>query len=90
MTKPLKKIDFCKRLMSYNKVDCPSRVLNIMALIGKGWAKLKQVIQGKTFDVAVDVRTDSPTFEKWVGEVLPDKIQRQFFIPEGFSHGCVF
>lgn len=53
-------------------------------------AKMIQAIQGEIFDVAVDIRADSPTFGKWVGEYLSDKNQKQFFIPEGFAHGyCV-
>ena len=53
-------------------------------------AKLVQVIKGKIFDVAVDIRPGSSTFGKWTGAYLSDKNKRQFFIPEGFAHGfCV-
>lgn len=53
-------------------------------------AKLIQVISGKIFDVAVDIRKGSRTFGKWVGEILSDQNKRQLFIPEGFAHGfCV-
>ncbi len=53
-------------------------------------AKLIQVISGEVFDVAVDIRQDSPTFGQWVGAHLSDKNRHQFFIPEGFAHGfCV-
>lgn len=53
-------------------------------------AKLVQVISGKIFDVAVDLRPGSLTFGKWIGTQLSDKNRRQMFIPEGFAHGfCV-
>ncbi|MFU0828722.1 MAG: dTDP-4-dehydrorhamnose 3,5-epimerase [Lachnoclostridium sp.] len=49
--------------------------------------KLVRVIKGKVFDVAVDLRTDSPTYGKWQGIILSDENKRQFYIPEGFAHG---
>lgn len=53
-------------------------------------AKLVQVITGEIFDVAVDIRYNSPTFRKWTGAYLSDQNKRQLFIPEGFAHGfCV-
>lgn len=50
-------------------------------------AKLVQVLMGKVFDVAVDIRKGSPTFGKSFGVILDDELKRQFFIPEGFAHG---
>ena len=50
-------------------------------------AKLIRVIKGKVFDVAVDLRADSPTFGKYHGELLTDENKKQFFVPRGFAHG---
>ena len=49
--------------------------------------KLLQVLQGDIFDVAVDLRTSSPTFGRWHGIVLSGENKRQFYVPPGFAHG---
>ena len=52
-------------------------------------AKLVRVIQGKVWDVAVDLRKGSSSFGKYVAVELTEENKRQFFIPRGFAHGFV-
>lgn len=49
--------------------------------------KFVSCIRGEIFDVAVDLRRNSPTFLKWHGEILSAENQRSLLIPEGFAHG---
>jgi len=53
-------------------------------------AKLVTVLKGEIFDVAVDIRKNSHTYGKWVGEILSADNHKSLYIPEGFAHGfCV-
>lgn len=56
----------------------------------KAQAKLVSVLNGEIFDVAVDIRKNSPTYGKWVAEILSRNNHKSLYIPEGFAHGfCV-
>ena len=52
-----------------------------------GQTKLIRVVEGKIFDVALDIRKDSVTYGKWFGTELDSETKDQFLIPEGFAHG---
>ena len=55
----------------------------------KPQGKLIQVIRGEVFDVAVDLRRESPSFAKWHGIILSHENKRQLWVPPGMAHGYV-
>ena len=72
---------------SYSKQDC-IRGMHFQSYPGQ--AKLIRVAVGKIYDVAVDMRMDSPTYGQWEAVILDDQDRAQLYIPVGFSHGfCV-
>jgi dTDP-4-dehydrorhamnose 3,5-epimerase len=61
------------------------RGLHYQMPIGQG--KLVSVLEGEIYDVAVDIRPDSPTFRRWLGVALSSDNHRQLWVPVGFAHG---
>lgn len=57
--------------------------------IRKPQAKLVRVVEGEVYDVAVDLRKDSPTYGKYVGVTLSGDNHKMFMIPRGFAHGFI-
>ena len=53
----------------------------------KAQGKLVRAVVGEVFDVAVDLRPDSPTLGRWAGAVLSAENKRQMWVPPGFAHG---
>jgi len=80
-------IEFVQDNVSFSKKGTV-RALHFQSFPGQ--AKLVSCIQGKIWDVAVDLRKNSPTFGQWESAVLDEEHHHQLFVPVGFAHGfCV-
>lgn len=78
--------DFVQDNLSFSKPVGTLRGLHYQA-VPFAQGKLVSVIAGEVFDVAVDIRRDSPTFGQHVSVVLSAENHRQFYVPDGFAHG---
>lgn len=79
--------DFMQDNHSYSKKGC---IRGMHFQSHPGQAKLVRAGIGMIYDVAVDIRKDSPTFGQWEGVILDSEHHHQLFIPVGFAHGfCV-
>lgn len=77
---------FCQDNQSFSKAKGTLRGLHYQAP-RSAQAKLVRCLQGRIFDVAVDIRRASPTFGRWIGVELSAENGRQLFIPAGYAHG---
>jgi dTDP-4-dehydrorhamnose 3,5-epimerase len=85
----MRRIGIDVEFVQENQSRSSARVLRGIHL-QRGQAKLVRCARGQIFDVAVDLRPDSPTYRHWEGYELDDVEHRQLFIPDGFGHGfCV-
>lgn len=91
---------FCARELAEIGLDKPIAQINHSLTRAKGAVrgmhfqlpphaevKIVRCLRGTCFDVAVDLREDSPTFLRWHGEILTGENNRSLLIPEGFAHG---
>lgn len=78
--------DFVQDNQSYSSQKGTLRGLHFQ-IAPMAQSKLLRCTRGKIFDVAVDLRKDSPTYKKWYGVELSAENKKQFFMPQGMAHG---
>jgi dTDP-4-dehydrorhamnose 3,5-epimerase len=78
--------DFCQDNHSLSRQAGTIRGLHYQS-VPFAQAKLVRCLRGRIFDVAVDIRRDSPTFGAWTGAELTAEKGEQLFIPSGYAHG---
>jgi dTDP-4-dehydrorhamnose 3,5-epimerase len=78
--------DFCQDNHSYSRFSGTIRGLHFQRK-PHTQAKLVRCVQGRIFDVAVDLRQGSPSFGKWISAILTAERGEQLFVPSGFAHG---
>ncbi len=72
-----------------HSVSAPHVLRGLHYQLVRPQGKLVRVVRGSIWDVAVDLRRDSPSFGRWVGVALSAADRRQLWVPEGFGHGFV-
>jgi dTDP-4-dehydrorhamnose 3,5-epimerase len=81
-------LGICARFVQDNRSFSKKGVLRgLHYQVGRPQGKLVSVLAGRVFDVAVDIRKESPAFGKWCGAELSGENGRMLWIPEGFAHG---
>ncbi|MGX4600297.1 dTDP-4-dehydrorhamnose 3,5-epimerase [Faecalimicrobium sp. JNUCC 81] len=81
-------LDIDLKFVQFNEVKFKKGVLRGLRFQEKhAQNKLVRVVGGEVFDVAVDLRKDSPTYLQWEGVTLSSENKRQLYIPKGFAHG---
>lgn len=74
--------------VSYNKLKGTLRGMHYQTE-PHGEAKLVRCTKGGIYDAIIDVRSDSPTFKKWIGVELTEHNHKMLYVPEGFAHGFI-
>ena len=80
------KVTFVQENQSFSQKSGTLRGLHVQ-IPPHAQGKLIRCLRGEIFDVAVDIRKNSPTYGRWYGELLNPENAKQFWIPQGFLHG---